>query len=108
MARYASYVSHQVMDELFELGPDVQRVFQDKLDALEKEPYKGTSRLPDPPREEEGWTSRTATIKSLRLSSGLEVRAILYFKVRMGEIKVSSFAMRPVDPEVLTPITDDV
>jgi hypothetical protein len=99
MSRYVSYVSHQVMDDLFELGPDVWTVFQQKLDALEAEPYKSSTMVPADRSNDTGWTSRVARIRAQIKIDGKLYGAVVHYKVGPTQIKVHGFALHLVETQ---------
>ena len=99
MPRYMSYVSHQVMDDLFELGRDVWTVFQNKLDLLEKEPFKGSTMVPADRSNDAGWVSRVAEIRGQIHIEGKRYGAVVHYKVGPSQIKVHGFVLRPVETE---------
>lgn len=100
MSRYVSYVSHQVMDDLFELGPDVWKVFQSKLDLLEAEPFKGSTMVPADRSNDVGWVSRVAPIRSRIKIEGRVYGAVVHFKVGPSQLKVHGFVLSPVETEI--------
>lgn len=99
MSRYVSYVSHQVLDDLFNYPRFIQQLFQDKLDSLEKEPFKGSTLLPSDRSNDPGWVSRVAGIRTVVLLEGTKYRALVYFKVGPTQLKVHGFTLRPVETE---------
>lgn len=99
MSRYVSYVSHEVMDDLFHHPRFVQQLFQDKLDALEKEPFKGSSPLPPNRSDDVGWVSRVAKIRTTILLEGRTYRALVYYKVGPAQLKVHGFVLHGAEEE---------
>jgi hypothetical protein len=87
------------MDDLFHLDRDVQKVFQDKLDVLEKEPFKGSVSLPASRSDEPGWVSRVAQVRKPVVLEGKKYGALVYFTVGPSQLKVHGFALRLIEEE---------
>lgn len=97
MSRYVGWVSHKVMDDLFNYEPEVREVFQSLLYRLEAEPYKGSTMVPVDKSMDPNWTARVASPRALVQLGEKKYRMVLSFTVGPSQLKVRGLSLDPVD-----------